>query len=273
MEKIDRLGWTAGISFLAYGVRVGVRVNDKEALAQVVDHLPPGWIPGPSPIVKRLYSLKVGGEGSRLNLRRFHILYSNAARLGRSLDLAPVLKLFESDLHLYVAEAAPRRVFVHAGVVGWQGQAIVIPGRSFSGKTTLVMELVRAGATYLSDEYAVLDARGRVHPYPRKLWIRDSSTFETERCSVESLGGSYGVRPLPVGLVVVTKYKAGARWRPGPLTPGQGALALLDNAVSIQRQPDRTFPVLSKIASDASILKGVRGEARDMVDSILKSLG
>ena len=81
------------------------------------------------------------------------------------------------------------------------------------------------------------------------------------------------MRPLPVGLVVVTNYKAGARWRPSPLTPGQGALALLDNAVSIQRRPELAFPVLSQVATDASILKGVRGEASHMVDSILRSVG
>ena len=273
MEKVDRLGWMAGISFRAYGVRVGVRVNEADALDQIRDHLPPGWEPMSSLVVDRLYSLKFGGDGHRPNLRRFHLLYTNAARVGRSLDLAVVLKLFEADLHLYVAETAHRKVFVHAGVVGWRGQAILIPGRTFTGKTTLVLELVRAGATYLSDEYAVLDPRGRVHPYPRKLWLREQSGLGFERTSIESLGGSSGLKPLPVGLVVVTRYKAGARWRPIPLTPGQGALALLNNAVSIQRQPALTFPILSRIATSAPILKGVRGEAKQVVDSILKTLG
>ena len=27
MEKIDRLGWAAGVSFYAYGLRIGVRVS------------------------------------------------------------------------------------------------------------------------------------------------------------------------------------------------------------------------------------------------------
>lgn len=273
MEKVNRLGWTAGISFRAYGVRIGVRVNEKEALDQVVDHLPPGWEPASSPVVERLYSLRVGGEGARPNLRRFHLLYANDARIGRLLDFTSVLNIFESDLQLYMAEKSPRRVFVHAGVVGWRGRAILIPGRSFTGKTTLVVELVRAGATYLSDEYAVLDTRGRVHPYPRKLRVRDRTSLESERWAVESLGGLREVKPLPVGLVVVTNYKADARWRPRPLSPGQGALALLDNTVSIHRQPAFAFPVLSQVASDVPILKGVRGEARHVVDFILKSVG
>ena len=65
-----------------------------------------------------------------------------------------------------MAAETRERVFVHAGVVGWKGHAIVIPGRSRSGKTTLVAELVKAGAEYYSDEFAVLDAEGRVHPFP-----------------------------------------------------------------------------------------------------------
>lgn len=273
MEKVNRLGWTAGISFRAYGVRIGVRVNDEEALDQVVDHLPPGWEPASSPVVDRLYSLKVGGESSHPNLRRFHLLYANDARIGRVLDFRTVLNLLESDLQLYVAEASPRRVFVHAGVVGWRGRAILIPGRSMSGKTTLVVELVRAGATYLSDEYAVLDTRARAHPYPRKLWVRDRTTLESERWAVESLGGARQMKPLPVGLVIVTNYKADALWRPRPLSPGNGALALLNNTVSIQRQPAFAFPVLRQVAMGAPILKGVRGEAEHVVDSILKRLG
>ena len=83
-----------------------------------------------------------------------------------------VLDAFESHVQLTVAEYAPRRIFVHAGVVGWKDRAILIPGLSHSGKTTLVDQLIRAGATYYSDEYAVLDARGRVHPYPRALGMR-----------------------------------------------------------------------------------------------------
>jgi hypothetical protein len=150
MEKIDRLGWATGISFLSYGVRVGVRVNNSEIFEQLVDRFPPGWKPSRSPTVERLYSLVIGGSSTRPNVRRFNILYGNIEKLLRTLDLDEFLEAFESDLKLYVAAGARRRVFVHAGVVGWRGQAILIPGRSFSGKTALC-ELLRVGATYYSD--------------------------------------------------------------------------------------------------------------------------
>ena len=51
MEKLDRLGWAAGLRFVSHGVRIGIRVNDPGALEQVGAHLPPHWKPSASPIV------------------------------------------------------------------------------------------------------------------------------------------------------------------------------------------------------------------------------
>ncbi|MGH7394773.1 MAG: hypothetical protein ACREJF_04145, partial [Candidatus Methylomirabilales bacterium] len=227
MEKIDRLGWAAGMCLVAYGLRIGIRVNDPEVLVHLPDRLPPGWKPAPSPIVDHLYSLLVGGAGPRSTVRRFSLLYAGSARLARTMDLDQVFESLESDLQGTIAEAARGRLFVHAGVVGWRGRAIVLPGRTHSGKTTLVAALVRAGATYYSDEYAVFDARGRVHPYPKPLSIRGENGGQPRKCPAEALGGLPGVKPLPVGLVAGTAYQPGARWRPRLLSPGQGVLTLL----------------------------------------------
>ena len=270
MSKIDRLGWTAGLAFTAYGVRVGVRVNDVAVLENLIDFLPPTWKRSTVTTVEKLYSLLVGGETKRSGVRRFSLAYADAKRIGRSVDLDEVFDAFESDLHLHVAEMAPRRVFVHAGVVGWRGQAILIPGRSFSGKTSLVAELVKAGATYYSDEYAVLDSNGKVHPFSRPLAIREGDGPRQTRYRIEELGGAAGHKPLPVGLVVVSQYKQGGRWRPRRLSAGQGALSLLDNTVSIRRQPGFAFDVVQPLASHAEFLKSDRGEAGEVVKYILE---
>lgn len=273
MEKLDRLGWAAGQSCVSYGARIGIRVNDPSALESLVERLPPGWKPAPSPVVERLYSLVVGGAGARPNLRRFNVLYGDLEKLARSMEIEQVFESFESNLQLYVAEMARRRVFVHAGVVGWGGRAIVIPGRSFSGKTTLVAELVRGGATYYSDEYAVLDSRGRVHPYPKPMAIREEGMTKQRKYPVQTFGGLSGDKPLPVGMVVVSEYRAGARWRPRLLSAGQGALALLGNTVSARRKPGIALATLERVVLQAPVLKGIRGDAKEMVDAILKMCG
>jgi len=272
MDKIDRLGWAEGMSFISYGVRVGVRVNDPAILTDVIARLPPGSKPASFAVVDHLYSI-IGSRGkSDSKVRRLSLGYWNLLRFARAREFDDVLEAFESHVQLTVAEHAPRRVFVHAGVVGWKDRAILIPGLSQSGKTTLVDQLIRAGATYYSDEYAVLDGRGRVHPYPRPLGMRSANGSEAKKVQPEEIGAIVGSKPLRVGLVVSTSYKDGARWRPRQVTRGQGVLELMSNTVSARSQPAFALTVLPAALESARILKGVRGEAGDIVESILANV-
>jgi hypothetical protein len=238
----------------------------------VVERLPPGWKQADAPFVERLYSLFVSGT-TRVGVRRFNLLYSDIERIARTLDPDEALDAFESSLQLYVAEEARRRVFVHAGVVGWRGQAILIPGRSYAGKTTLVAELVRRGAAYYSDEYAVMDQRGRVHPYARPLQIREGESARQKKYGVEEFGGQAGRKPLPVGLVVVSQYKPAARWRPRSLTAGQGVLELLANTVPARRKPEAVLAALHQVVLGAPVIKSARGEAAEMAGAVLEEIG
>jgi hypothetical protein len=274
MEKIDRLGWAARMTIDAYGVRVGIRVNNSEVIDSLPDLLPPHAKCASSRQFERLYSLAVGGAGPNPNIRRFNVLYANTARIARTMDLAEAFEALESDLQLYVAEHARNRVFVHAGVVGWRGSAVIIPGASFTGKSTLVAALVRAGATYYSDEYAIFDRRGRVHPYPKPLSIRSGGHAPHGRFWPEELGGGCtGVQPLPVGSVVVTRYRSGARWRPRTLSSGQAVIALLAHTVSARRRPQQALTILSRAVSQAGARKGARGDAEEMIASLLQASG
>lgn len=269
MSKIDSLVWMDGFAFTAYGVRIGIRVSDASYIEQLQRYLPPGSKPARSNVVDRVYSVIIGGEGTRRGVRRFNLLYENHVQIARTLELKRVFDSLESTLRLYIAEWSKRSVFVHAGVVGWRGRAIIIPGRSFSGKTTLVAELVRAGATYYSDEYAVLDEKGFVHPFSKPLSLRLQGGSEQTDFTVEELGGHAGVRPLPVGLVLLSGFKEGARWRPKRISAGQGALALLSNTVSARRAPEKALVALQQAVAGAKVLKGTRGEASQIVGSIL----
>ena len=65
---------------------------------------------------------------------------------------------------------------IHAGVVTWAGQGIILAGDASHGKTTLVLELLRRGFKFLSDEMAALGRADRlVHPFPRSLRIEPDS--------------------------------------------------------------------------------------------------
>jgi hypothetical protein len=272
MAKLDRLGWAAGLVCEAFGVRVGLRATTAEGLMRLAARLPPGWRRARGRAVERLYSYVEGGETSARGARRFHLLYADAWRALRARAAAEVEEAFEADAQLFVAAGARARLFVHAGVVGVGGRALLVPGRSFAGKTTLVAELVRAGAAYYSDEYAVLDAEGRVHPYARPLGVRGEGGRARRRVTAEELAGARGTRPLPVGLVYVGEYREGARWRPRRLTRGQGVLALLAHTVAARRQPAQALAVLERVAAHATVLQGTRGEAAGAARELLKTV-
>jgi hypothetical protein len=267
-ERLDKLGWTTGLAFDAYGVRLGVRVNDASVLERIAKLLPPGWKALDSPLVEGLYSLKVAEPSLNKCVKRYHVLYQGVGRIARTLDLDEALEILESDLHTQVAAQSKTRLFVHAGVVAIGGQAVLIPGRSFSGKTSLVAALVRAGAIYYSDEYAVLDTDGRVYPYARPLALRDGAGQPLGQVTAESLGGVAGTEPLPVSLVVGAEYKAGSRWRPRVLTPGETLMLLLDNTVQVRSQPQLAMETLHKVALEACAVKSKRGEAQQVASWI-----
>jgi hypothetical protein len=277
MRRLERVGWTAGISFVSYGTRFGIRANNPAVLEGLLERLPPGWRPARSPIVEDLYSLFVGGSGSddrKGHRRDSHIvLFLQSTRLARAKDADAVLEFLEHSLHFNVAVKARRHLFVHAGVVGWHDRAIVVPGRSMSGKTTLIEALVKAGAVYYSDEYAVLDMHGRVHPYPKPLSLRGEAEGKRRRVPVESLGGRRGASPLSVGLVAVTRYETGAHWRPTRLSPGQAVLELLNHTLLARSRPQLALETLQQtLAGGAMVLKGKRGEAGETARWLLDFL-
>lgn len=273
MEKLDRLGWAAGVAIKTYGLKIGIRTNDYAALESLIERLPPGWRMSPSTTVDRLYSVLVNKRTASERVRRYSLLYADLERLARTLGEAEVYDALERDLQLYVAERARKRAFIHAGVVGWKGRALIMPGRSFSGKSTLTRELIRRGALFYSDEYAVIDGRGRVHPFPKALQIREQgASGKQTKYSVESLGAVEGVRPLPVGLVLLSEYRSGARFQPRRLTAGQGALAVMQHAVAARLNPEAVLETLQEVVTHAPVLKGARGEASEVAERVLRIL-
>ena len=264
--------WPAQITFVSYGVTVRIRVNDDTLLEPLLDHLPPGWEPSPTTKVDVLYSLMVQGQGHGANPADCQ-LYRDQDRLVHTSSLSALLVFLDSDLRLQIGMVTPELLFVHAGVVGWQQQAIVIPGRSFSGKTTLVTALIQAGATYYSDEYAVFDTTGLVFPYARPLLLRNTAGETVkQRCPVEQLGGQAGTEPLPVGLIVTTQYQADAYWRPHQMSAGDAVMALFDNTIVARLRPEFALAILPKVVSGAVCLQGERGEAQGVAANLMQQI-
>jgi len=274
MQELDRLVWADGLVLSIQGVRIGVRSNSASFLNDTWERLRLCCRPLRSPDVDYLYSAWIGEPTSRRGVRNLHVLYGNALRLERTPDVHQLLEVLETQIHRLAATACRRSLFVHAGVVSVDRRAIVIPGLSHAGKSHLVGALMRAGATYFSDEYAVFDAMGRVHPYPKALSLRSDDGGPPTRVDVESAEDGAGRRALPVGLVVVTSYRPGTRWRPRQLSAGQAVLELLANTVLARERPTVALQWLAQaVRPDTTCVKGARGDADFMVPSVLRYAG
>lgn len=195
-----------------------------------------------------------------------------AEKVSESENLGVLLEQLVSHVRVTVAEFAVGKVFLHAGVVAVGGEAIILPAQSFQGKTTLVAELVRNGAVYYSDEYAVLDEKGYVHPFPKMLSMRGIIDDYTQLdIPVEEFGGVAGTKAIPVALVLITEYKKNAKWKPKELSSGQGIMEILPHTLPIRNKPEFTLNVLNNVAERAIITKTKRAEA-DKTARLLMSL-
>src|SRR4051794_22885445 len=196
----------------------------------------------------------------------------NAPERSWTVDVAGGLDVVGGEIELWVAEHAVGFIFVHAGAVAVDGRAIVIPGRTMSGKSTLVAALVRAGATYYSDEYAAIDGEGRVHAYARLLSIRGEGGGQGVRTPVAHLGGVAGHEPVPLALVAHLQYDSAAGWAVDELTRGQTALALIDNTVPAQTRPVEVMDHLQAATNRSRGLRGTRGDATETADILMTML-
>lgn len=245
------------VVFESYGVRVKLEADDPDLLREAEQVAHKALIETTRLIENENFEQTFGFAAD--DDGNFY-LFQNGAEIAVDTLRPRFFKFFNSMLRIAVAEHAPDRVFIHAGVVGWRGKAIVIPANSFRGKTTLVAELVKQGATYYSDEYAVLDEDGLVHAFPRELSVRDEDYNERD-VSIESLGGDIGSDPIPIGLVLLTEYREGSEWKPERLTPGQGMLEVIPHTIPRNYNAQFSLKVLNTAVRDAIILRMFRGEA------------
>jgi hypothetical protein len=255
---------TYKFAFRAYGVTATVEAESEVTLARAKHSFPPGWEACEPPEDDVRFVIRRNPQGS-------YDVEVMARPISPATDLQVALGVLETQLRMHLAYNAESFLFVHAGAVALDGRAIVIPGASFSGKTTLVAELVRAGAQYLSDEFTLIDDDGLVHPYPKPLSIRSGGIAQTDH-DISAFGGVTARDPARVGLVVVSQYRPGARWEPRVLSPGEGMLAVLANALPSRVRSERILSTLRAALEGAVILEGDRGEASELAGDLLASV-
>jgi hypothetical protein len=262
------------ISFEAYGVKLGVRLNANSYLDKIEERigeiLPLGISVIGQDEIEHLLEVTDEKNGN------FKI-FKDAEMVANFPGIENLFDLLASQIRLTVAEYAVGKVFLHAGAVAWKEKAVIIPARSFSGKTTLVAELIKKGALYYSDEYAVLDEEGFLHSFPKTLSMRGIiDDYKQVECSPSSFGAAIGQMPIPVGMVLICKFdktlKINSEFSLEILSAGQAMLEMIDNTIPITNNPKFVLKILNKISKHAIIAKCQRGEAIEFANFLIEYL-
>lgn len=271
-DKSGLLSWT----FESYGAVIRIDSNAPEFIAQAEQVARHSLLSNLKTVANsrrpdQIIELTKSKSG---NYRFVH----NGKYLASGRSRKKLFKFFDTIVRVNVGESAKNLVFIHAGAVGWKGRAIVMPGDSFTGKSTLVAELVKAGADYYSDDFAILDSKGLLQPFPRAISMRtDDGKYVPYELSVDTLGGKVGKEHIPVGMILFTEYIARKRWKPKYMTPGQGVLGLVPFILSFKPQPEFSLKVLNKVTDNAIIASSPRPKAEHFAETLLgffdKTLG
>ncbi len=255
--------------FDMWGVIIALRTDSDALLDAIVARLPMQWQPATDMPIDRVYTFRENPHRPVCFGPAYDVTIDGRT-VERALNFEAAVKLLAFDLEPFVAGSSPRFVIVHAGVVGWRGRAIVIPGKGFTGKSTLTAALIHQGADYLSDEYALVDENGLVHPFPRALNLRQPVVPLPHHESPRWTAGLVG--PLPVGLVLFTHYEPGAEWKPLPLGHGDAVLDTFANTNSARQLPRRVLRILDRMLMPALATRSPRGDALATAAQVLQLL-
>jgi hypothetical protein len=161
---------------------------------------------------------------------------------------------------------------VHAGGVFIEGRALLIPGSTHAGKSSLVAELLRRGASHFSDEYALIDNQGRTHSYPRPLLLRNGRPLQS-LVLPEELNASFATHPAPVGWILAVDYVPDAGWDVQEMSQSDAVMILLRNTPHEMARSPEMIDSFVCVAAGAVCFAGKRGDAAEAASHILDLVG
>jgi hypothetical protein len=249
------------LAFASFGVRIGVGADEPEPLARISALRPPYSVPidlGDAEHHLSIVHHDSEGYDVHYDAREGNWIPISEQRsfLATRIDLELAIATIESYMHGITALNAPSHLFIQGGVVAVRGRALVLPALGLTGRTTLVAALVRAGADYYSDEYAVVGADGLIHPYETLMipWVSEPRKPP----------------PVPVGAVVVTKYRPGALWDPKVLSQGEIVVQLLSHAVPGRYEGERSMDAIKRALQSRAVgFVGDRGDAAAVTNALI----
>lgn len=265
-EYTEGAAWLCEYGFEFFGVKFGIRLDDSLWERGLLKAIPVGSKCIPFKEANHHFSLvtKAGKE--------FNGFYLDAEIAFQFEEFSEALfASIGSKIVLATALLAPPKFFfLHAGAVSVGDVGVIIPGDSYSGKTTLVRDFIRRGARYYTDDCAVLDFAGNLYPFPIPLSVRLGADRHKKRDFFpEEFGAETGREKVPVRLILMTRFAEKGIWAPHLISGGRAVFDILKHFFyhsAVNREPVGTLAFLSNLARNAAIFEGERGETDFLID-------
>lgn len=203
-------------------------------------------------------------------------------------DAVEAVRTLNHELMHALMRRRPELLYVHAGVAAVDGRAVVLPGLSRAGKSTLVVALLAAGARFLSDELLAYDPEGhRAIPFPRAPKVRDECIGYfpglERRCTGQGEGRFLPLDPGCVAaaaapaLVVVPRWDPAADDRLEPRATGAVLLHLVRSVLNFGSHRTRAIDHLAQLAGRTTggelAWSDPHAAARGILDALARAHG
>jgi hypothetical protein len=153
----------------------------------------------------------------------------------------PLLSYLREEIRLEFIRARPDLLWMHAAAVERSGTALILSGKSGNGKSTLSTLLCARGWKLMSDDTVALRlGTQEVSGFPQIPQRRRDSGKVLEPEDVRGLlketvplrKPAYQIEPARIGALVFLRYEWNVTAEVTKLTPGDAALAILENTTN-----------------------------------------
>jgi hypothetical protein len=251
---------TAELRLLSFRARV--RAERPEIVARLAELYPPAP------------ALDVAGGCEFVVVDRAgrHEIVVDGQPAGSAASLAEAVARVEYLINRAAAVALVDQILIHAGVVAAPvgGDAILLPGPSGRGKSTLVAGLCLSGFAYASDELAVVDpVTAAVRPFAKAICLKEGgwravvSSFAEASPRLVAPGEGGMTRyltpprlcradaPMRVRHVVLPRRCPGAAASLVPIHRSEAVAELAAHALNLPRHGYRGVETILQLAADA----------------------
>lgn len=174
----------------------------------------------------------------------------------------------------HLADKSQGGVLFHAAAVYKDGRALILPGRTGAGKTTLTCWLLSHGYGYMSDEFAFLPSGELcLTAFPRPLNIKNTSleylgapfrkmdremvleAVTSRLVAPESLTSQKILSQARLKLILFPTFQSGADYRLERMDPAGAGLALMQTILNLRNLARHGLPETAHLVREVPIYR------------------